>query len=403
MSLTSEATTSMTLGQFMEEAELFTVSKEYFDMMKESSEVCLLEQYLACQEYLLENSDDIDDDTKAGLITESTDNVEQIYESMEEKKAGLWSKIKAGVKKVLNALVTFISRLLNFWKNGKELENLRAEAAKIGRIKDENIEAATNLIKKIMAEHQAEIDKLKGEIDGLKKSKAPSSSTAIVPAVRLVPAKTVSKELAIMNSNFKAVPDIFSKMQTISSMLEETVTIQVPKIVGETMDKSANMREVMDAYKLIRYRKGASEQDVIAAAKKIEGLLNKLKSAHTVMIPYSIGVSKLQEAYDYLLEAKKWVEEGMENINLSFANSTKGTAANTDDESATNQQVRAIGDTTYQQLQNAFTNTFSEWIFAINTTLKTLKEIMDMRVGCQNTEKAIVKALTHYGSGNKAA
>lgn len=374
MSLTSEATTSMTLGQFMEEAELFTVSKEYFDMMKESSEVCLLEQYLACQEYLLENSDDISDDTKASLITESADNIDQIYESAEEKKSGLWSKIKAGFMKVVNAIITFFSRLVNFWKNGKELEKLRAKAKFIEKVSEEKSEQVAKHIQEILRGKQHAVDNLRAKV------KEKDDKIANLKDHITIISATKDAEIARVHKMFKGVnPELYRELQEVEKAIAEEITVRMPRPTGEIDDYTAEVAKAIDSYKVIRGAYAGNKNTHLKHARVISDLLKKLKASRNEVVTKTINPAWLEETYRSLVASKEKITAAMSDITDSFnsAHDTKDRIDTTKNEKI--HGIRTSADANFMELQRNLTGLLNEWIYLANSSIKSMKELIDIR------------------------
>ena len=80
----------MTFRDFIYECENYEYSNEYYEIMKESSEVLLMENYIANQEYLKESV--IPDGISEGYFSEAADDdkIQQIMEAAEEKKKNIF-------------------------------------------------------------------------------------------------------------------------------------------------------------------------------------------------------------------------------------------------------------------------------------------------------------------------
>ena len=103
----------MTFKDFIYECENYEYSNEYYVIMKESAEISLMENYIANQEYLKESV--IPDSISEGYFSESVDNdrIQQIMEAAEEKKEGLWNKIKTAIVKAWGVVVNFFKKLFS--------------------------------------------------------------------------------------------------------------------------------------------------------------------------------------------------------------------------------------------------------------------------------------------------
>ena len=85
--------------------------------MKECSELRLMEQYLADQQYMLEMANDevFKSFKESGMFAESAseDKIKAYREQADMKKQGIISKIIAGLKKLWNTIISFFKGL---WK-----------------------------------------------------------------------------------------------------------------------------------------------------------------------------------------------------------------------------------------------------------------------------------------------
>ena len=107
----------MTFKDFIYECENYEYSNEYYDIMKESSELELMENYLDNQRFLQESV--IPDSISDGYFSESVDNdrIQQIMEAAEEKKKNLFKRIWEKIIKALEVVVSFFKKLFNKNKN----------------------------------------------------------------------------------------------------------------------------------------------------------------------------------------------------------------------------------------------------------------------------------------------
>lgn len=369
MSLTNESTNlNLTLGQFMEEAEMFERSKEYFDMLKESSEIELLERYLECQDYIMESMDD--GDSTAGLITESTDNMDQIFESLELKKTALWSKVVSGVKKVINAIVTLFSRLLNFWKNGKEVERLREEAKAIEKINEDKMEAVAQNIRKILRGKQHAVDNLRDKI---------KEKDAEIGQIRIVSAQK-DAEIARVHKMFKGVDaDLYRELVKVENAISEEIVVDMPKCVSEIHYFTKEISDVCKAYKEMRTKYAGNSQFHVKRARDIADLLKKAKASRNVVVRKTINPAWIEETYNSLVQSRDKIMADIDGI-LGKFNDAQSTTDKTDTSKKTSiKSIRSDASDNFLELQRNITMLLNEWVYLANNSIKTIKEIMDIR------------------------
>lgn len=107
----------MTIQDVLNDCQSWDHSKEHFDLMKECSELRLMEQYLADQQYMLEMANDevFKSFKESGMFAESAseDKLKAYREQADMKKQGIISKIIAGLKKLWNTIISFFKGL---WK-----------------------------------------------------------------------------------------------------------------------------------------------------------------------------------------------------------------------------------------------------------------------------------------------
>ena len=126
---------TMTLGEYFKEAEAYEYSKEYFDIIKETTELDLIALYLENYDYMQERIEYGEEIHESAMFTEAT----------EEVKKGFFKRIWDGILKILKALVKPFMALYTFLKNifiNKEAEEKKriAKAEKLIAKREEDIE-----------------------------------------------------------------------------------------------------------------------------------------------------------------------------------------------------------------------------------------------------------------------
>ena len=121
----------MTIQDVLNECAVFEHSKEHFEMLRECSEIALLEQYIADQEFMLESAEEIASFKESGFFAEAAtaDKLAEYKEGVAEKGKNLLTKIIGGIKKLVNMITTFFVKLYGKVKEfffGKEAEKQAA-------------------------------------------------------------------------------------------------------------------------------------------------------------------------------------------------------------------------------------------------------------------------------------
>ena len=104
---------SFTVNDWITEIESFPYSKEYYNFTKECFELDLMIMYLESQEYLMENSDLMNDDIKSTLLIESMNADEVFFESIGSKLNTVWKAIGKISTRIFDAVVAVLKKITN--------------------------------------------------------------------------------------------------------------------------------------------------------------------------------------------------------------------------------------------------------------------------------------------------
>ena len=106
---------AQTLGQFIEECELFEYSNEYYELVKECSELALMERYIENQEFITECVD-------ASVYTEgffmeaaSKETNKNVKNSFAKKAGNLKNKIVNFFKGIIPKIIAALTKFKNFF------------------------------------------------------------------------------------------------------------------------------------------------------------------------------------------------------------------------------------------------------------------------------------------------
>lgn len=161
----------MTFNDYAVECTLYEYSNEYFNLMKECSEIELGERWINNQLVLNENAEDLgiegDVTLTESFLMESADenSLQAMYEKTEEKKSGVWSKFLSWIKKGLAAVGKWFLHLA-----GIEHDDIVAQLkAQVER--GDNLEAELVKVQKRLdnagihiGNQYKQIDRLRGEV-----------------------------------------------------------------------------------------------------------------------------------------------------------------------------------------------------------------------------------------------
>ena len=104
-----------TFADFIYECENYEHSAEYSDILKESSELALMERYLDNQEFMACHP--ISESVSEGYFAEAADEdkIQQIMEAAEAKKNSIWTKAKNAVIRAWKVVVNFFKKLFRVY------------------------------------------------------------------------------------------------------------------------------------------------------------------------------------------------------------------------------------------------------------------------------------------------
>ena len=117
----------MTFKDFIYKCENYEYSNEYYDIMKESSEALLIENYLDNQRFISLNP--ISESVSEGYFVESVndDTIKGIMESSEEKKKNIFRRIWEKIINALKIVVNFFKNLIHKNTNKQKSEGLKSK------------------------------------------------------------------------------------------------------------------------------------------------------------------------------------------------------------------------------------------------------------------------------------
>lgn len=153
----------MTFGEFTKQCELFECSKEYFELVKEASQLDLMKLYIEQQEYIAENADIVESVTDGYFTESASDILDAIKERYYTEADGFMSKIRTGFAKLCANVAKFFRNL------AKRLAGQKNPASEIKQglldaLKSGDISGALNIVMGVWKEHKQDIALIAGGV-----------------------------------------------------------------------------------------------------------------------------------------------------------------------------------------------------------------------------------------------
>ena len=102
-----------TIRQFINECDNYQYSQEYFDILKESMEIDLMERYIKNQQFITESNIDTSVYTENFFMEADDKSVEDIKKATNKKKVGLLTKILTIIRRLAAKFITSIRKIVN--------------------------------------------------------------------------------------------------------------------------------------------------------------------------------------------------------------------------------------------------------------------------------------------------
>ena len=282
-----------TFADFIYECENYEHSAEYSDILKESSELALMERYLDNQEFMACHP--ISESVSEGYFAEAADEdkIQQIMEAAEAKKNSIWTKAK-------NAVIRAWKVVVNFFK-------------KLFRVYDKMTADSKEVAKKILSN---EITLEKSDIDRIFSSDVLGDVEINSDAYNVTYGNyklycTVSKDKTVsipkIMNNIKMGDSISSKEQ-LSRRLQLLLSIGILNndIRVECTDANDKSVELLSIYKVLKTFSPDSRD--IAAAKKMFDKCIDVRNKKGIKISYSEKLVKTVE------ELESFITNGYDSV-----------------------------------------------------------------------------------------
>lgn len=401
----------MTFNDYAVECRLFEYSNEYFDLMKECSEIELGERYIKNQLILQESAEDlgIEEDvviTESFLMESVDDNTLQaMYEKTEEKKKSVFSKFLNLIKKGLEVVGKWFLHLA-----GIEHDDLVAQLeAEIKNGKDvsaklETIEARCKNLGIHVKNKEAEVSRLRSDVANRDKK-----------------LKDKDKELADKDKKLKGAHEALSKAEKErddkeKALLGKNRTINDLKKSNSEKDaeiKRQQNRNLELGKEVTRFSDLADQYNTAAAIlqQKVNIMIdpNKLPSACDpevlceVMVEMATLIKQGYDSHGVMIKANKVRqitkklddainEQRAGNMTINFAKNTFNTCQKRMNTSL--QSLKDVNDAASSSFDSEVVKLINEAIAKISKaksdTMKLVGEIVGMRnsVVMQSSKKA---------------
>lgn len=288
----------MELGDYLKECELWRYSKEYFGLLKEASELALMEEHMLVLEALFED-EDLAAYGEGTLMVESTDTYESVYSLYEEKSGGFMASVKSGLKTLWNAFINVLKRIVNVFTGGqeKEIARLREEMAGMAQdLDDARYDAATakadNVKAKadaglIQAWHNAKIDAFEGKIHELrgyidKKEKETDAQDKRINELKASHGRA-NRMIRVLKGRETIVPTAVQKKvpkaAVVNGYLATNIVIEAPAILFNCKPFLLDAARHIEDYTNTRDGKGRVKA-ITALNRRISDALNKTQTSN---------------------------------------------------------------------------------------------------------------------------
>ena len=163
----------MTIADFVKEAEVYTYTKEHFNMMKEATEIDLMAHFIESQEFMSDNADYLAESTDLfveGFLFEAMgeDEMTKFEENFSEKMKGFGTKVASLAKTIYTAIINFFKKL------GGGCKTLGEKATKItDKFKSVKLSEQTQIEIKALVNKAIDQSKLPMNESGLKAIRVP--------------------------------------------------------------------------------------------------------------------------------------------------------------------------------------------------------------------------------------
>lgn len=371
----------LTLSEFIAESSNFQYSKSFYDLIKESSELALMEMYAETSMYLVENATEVAGLTGVTFMAEAAteDKGEGLVKKISEKKVGLLGKIGTMLKNAWKAIVAFFGRVANVFTNSqaKEIAKLREEAKK----QNANADFTVENLKKKWKGAEGHVKELAGkladkedEIAILTKGKADAQD-----------------ELAAFNEKFKDVdPELYRELQKVVAFLKDSYTMRAPKIVTKIEDLSGRVATVVKSYEATKTTVGNKARN-LKSAKEVASLLHDIKESRVQYEDTVISAAWIKKVYEGVkadYEATSTIiDEMVDSINKA------GDATAVEYKKNDVVGVRKSTDENFGEFSRNFTFLLAEFKGASAQVIRLLGEHIEKRNAAIKVQKQLLGAL----------
>ena len=253
----------MTFGEVITETSYIEFSHEYFDIIKEAHEIELMELYIESYDFLRENIDTIDEDSKKNFMCEAedADKAESLKSQYESKSLQTIDKIANGIKRLWATVIAFWKRILNVFTGAynKRMEVLSAKLKEAGaKIDEQKAKLAANgeeFVKKV----NSIIEEFDFQV-ALTESKVAKSA----------PAQFLRKMADVAET-----PILKARYKMLSALIEEEVKVFIPSNVVNLPDV---MRKVQ---KFINSGSNMSQASINNLAATLDKEISNIKNKDT--------------------------------------------------------------------------------------------------------------------------
>jgi RNase H-fold protein (predicted Holliday junction resolvase) len=372
---------TLTLGQFMTESTNFQYSNSFYEMIKESSELALMEMYADTSAYLVENAEEVAQLNGVAFMTEAADATksEDLTKKINAKKSGLMGKIGSAFKHAWKAIVAFFGRIKNVFTNtqGKQIADLNNKITQVLKEKKFTEEMMQKKWKSAQGRIRELVEQMHSDEKTIMVLKADKASA--------------ESQVAALNKQFKGIdPGLYRELKKVEVFLSESYTIRAPKIVSSIDSMSERISKVVSTYKASK--SGNSSLSPLKAAREVASLLHDIKESRVQYEDIRVSTVWINEVYE---SVKKSYEESSAEFDAMLA--TIGDASDTPtaaSDSTVTTKIRQSTNKNFGEFSRNLTYLLAEYKGASAEVIRLLGTHIEKRSAAIRLEAELLHTLT---------
>lgn len=363
----------MTFKDYMLACENYEHSRENLELMKESAEITVLNQYIENQLFAQENASLYENAALAECLTESVDegNFEAICESAKNKSEGFIKKIYNGLAKIVKVFSSLLKKIGNIFdettKHGQELIKTISQAT----FDEKSLKKLETICDKASTKSNGFVPFL---VQPYAKNIRINTNCEDMELVNRVRAKLAA---ALSNTTVKADVSAFNN-QTIGALpVEDIMDIKMGLILNPKNRKFKVAIKSLSASWLEAKTKGITIQVNTKAIDKSADQLSELQTQITDLVNKKFNTGLVNEGIDRVVA-------GLQSVNNKAENTDTNTNTDGKYEGAKKFVARVVDD--LQESPDALNELYS----LVNMTIGSSMRVYS---GLNTYRKTVIAAL----------